>query len=268
MTQFTLRIDQKQLTAAIAAELDGEDPAPITTDDRLDNEEEQRLGQITTNVLSDLFSSETPPIVSDNSNLSVDDIIIEDYRDGEGFLDGLSVTPYLRYEHGERIRNNKLGSFFFDRINRITDLEGAEDLSGQIAAFTQTILGQALYHINAQFNFFTAALTPVEPKTTTLPVPYLDEHCVLVGEAGGHSAVESNRGANDCGLTQIRTEHGLLQLDPDAGVIVLDEPGIPEILTCAHQTHRATLETPAEFCEENALPGSLRCAKHINEEDL
>lgn len=34
------------------------------------------------------------------------------------------------------------------------------------------------------------------------------------------------------------------------------------ILTCAWQTYRATLETPAEYCENSALAGSDYCYMH------
>lgn len=32
--------------------------------------------------------------------------------------------------------------------------------------------------------------------------------------------------------------------------------------TCAHETYAATLETPAEFCEEDAVEGSEYCKEH------
>lgn len=35
---------------------------------------------------------------------------------------------------------------------------------------------------------------------------------------------------------------------------------VPE--TCAHETYRATLETPAEGCEEDAVEGSEYCEEH------
>ena len=31
---------------------------------------------------------------------------------------------------------------------------------------------------------------------------------------------------------------------------------------CAHETYAATLETPAEFCEEDAVEGSEYCKEH------
>ena len=35
-----------------------------------------------------------------------------------------------------------------------------------------------------------------------------------------------------------------------------------ETASCAHETYRATLETPAEYCEEDAVPGSEYCKEH------
>ena len=35
-----------------------------------------------------------------------------------------------------------------------------------------------------------------------------------------------------------------------------------ETASCAHETYRATLETPAEYCEEDSVPGSEYCKEH------
>ena len=50
------------------------------------------------------------------------------------------------------------------------------------------------------------------------------------------------------------------ELDSDIDTYLQKYKG--EVLTCGWETYRATLETPAEYCENNAMAGSDYCYMH------
>lgn len=139
--------------------------------------------------------------------------------------------------------------------------------AAQIAAMARLIdeiLDAMIDSLNATADIYARVFTPAEPEIVTLPARRLDDNCTLVGEADGLSAVLDNQGLGENGLIHLVTEHGVLELDPETEMTVLDEYGIPpeEPEMCHYVTYRATTTTPAEYCDNEALPGGDYCAAH------
>lgn len=164
--RFATDLDE-QINQAVSAVLDieGEEEGPVTDSERLDNEQEQRLGHLTAAVLGELFLTRTPLIPVGHAAI-VDDVCVDDFRDGEGLLDGLAIVPYLSLSTDETTLLTKGPQLFIDGIRRSTDLDGATVLRDQLRAFARTVLGQVVYALNRQLDFYRTALP--RPATQAL----------------------------------------------------------------------------------------------------
>lgn len=266
---YAVAATEAQINAAIAKEIDADQLGRPITAERLDNFDQQRIGQLAGDVINHLLlaaeaGDHSWPITALRTGVVVDHIAVDDSYDGEGLLDGLAITAYQKVAFDGQTHYDRAGTERISNLRRSSDLGGHAVAADQIGAFVLTVLRTAAHRLNKQARFFAAVSAAAEPDRTALPAYRLNDACTLVGETDGYSAVYDNLGTDDRGRQQIRTEHGLLLLDPEADVLVTDEPGIPSYdpPTCAHQTYAETLETPAEYCENLAEPGSQYCDEH------
>lgn len=157
---YQLTTSTQTLTRTISEVIaDDDDTAPIaSSDERLDFEQEQRLGRLTGDVIAELDLAEH--IQAPVTDLRLSGVAVDDYYDGDGLLDGLVVVPYLIYDESENPLRTNGPVFYLYRLTHSADLGGAEELEGQLFEFTQVVLGQIVHHLNKQLAFYTRVLTP------------------------------------------------------------------------------------------------------------
>lgn len=227
--------------------------------------------ELATRVLSELFLAQPPAGRSPAIRCRLPMITV----DGVGishrkvFIDSqptVRITPRIRLLADDR--HTRITTTPVVDINTIpADQDTYDSRAAQIAAIARLIddiLDAALDSLNAAAQFYALAFTEPEPETTFRPARRLDDNCTIIGSNDGHSAVLDNQGLTRDGLIHLVTEHGVLELEPDTEVEILDDYGIPpeDPDMCQHMTYRATLTTPAEYCDNEALPGSDYCAAH------
>lgn len=128
---------------------------------RLDADEEQLLGSMTSDVFDllaisdDLVSLESTP---SNTSLSLDYLGIDDYRDGEGMLDGLNLTVGLRHHDGQSTSRTKISGIFIDSIRSDHELGGQTELAAQVRTFVEHLLARATIALNSQIGFYHSLL--------------------------------------------------------------------------------------------------------------
>lgn len=155
---YQLNINTQTLTEAISEVIvDDDNTAPIASSERLDFEQEQRLGRLTGDIIAKLDLAEH--IQTPVPDLRLGGVAVDDYYDGDGLLDGLAVMPYLVYDQPERLRTNG-PVFYLGCLTRSADLGRAEELDGQLFEFARVVLGLVVNHLNKQLAFYTKVLTP------------------------------------------------------------------------------------------------------------
>lgn len=230
--------------------------------------------ELATRVLADLFEPQpdnataalSPAIRCRLPKIVVDGIGIAHRKDFAHAGPVLRLTPRIRLlddDRHTRITTAPGVDIPVPPAARDTYVNPAEQIAA-LMALVDEILDAACASLNAAADVYARAFTWPEPDTVELPARRLDDNCTLVGMNGGHSAVLDNQGPGTDGRIHLVTEHGVLHLDPEELISVLDEYGIPPVEPemCHHLTYRATPTTPAEYCDNEALPGSDYCADH------